>query len=370
MEECITPQGGGKEPPVAAPPPVPPPGGDVFDPTRFDGAILALTALGGSLEEDLVLLGQEDGEDLADAYDDEDVEVYDMDDDADGGESDSELEEKDEPLRFWDGDAAGSNNDLAARPVMFLGQPARFVSYQNTAGFMRLPAAEAPPGQDAGVIVVHYRYHRFSVPRRSGGHDGVEVPDFGTCLHHVRYLVPFPAVVADPASSLRLVGASLAADVYPYRYHAQLQALWSGMLAAAPVRVPPRATRLVVTVDVGVLRSENCTPERLECMRSALAEQAHEADASPMACGLEQHLPAPVCRDESSGEVHRATKRRRLAIAGELCAICHEVLEQDLAAWPRCSHVFHGKCLEQLLATVRHRCPVCRSTLSIEGMFD
>jgi hypothetical protein len=111
----------------------------------------------------------------------------------------------------------------------------------------------------------------------------------------------------------------------------------------------------------------------MECVRSALAEKAREADASPVACGHEQHLPAPVRCDDEPGEVAaaRPAKRRRLddVVAGEVCAICHEVLEQQgLAAWPRCSHVFHGKCLEQLLATVRHRCPSCRSTLSVKGM--
>ncbi|PUZ45053.1 hypothetical protein GQ55_8G189000 [Panicum hallii var. hallii] len=369
--ERVTPQDGSKtalsveEPAVSPPPPpVPASGDDVFDPAPFDAVILALpSSFGGGLEEQSVILGDEE-EEVADEYNDDD---------------DIELEGNDEPLRFWSGEAAGSNNDnLVARTVTFLGQPARFASYQDEGmvAFMRLAAAEAPPpaGLDAaaGVIVVHYRYYRFSGPR--GWRRGVEAPDYGTDLHHVRYLVPLPAVVADPASSLRLVGASLAGDVYPYRSHSQLQALWSGLLAAAPVRVPSSATGLVVTVDVGVLRSGDRTPERMECVRSALAEKAREADASPVACGHEQHLPAPVCCDDEPAEVAaaRPAKRRRLdVVAGEVCAICHEVFEQQgLAAWPRCSHVFHGKCLEQLLATVRHRCPMCRSTLSTKGMLD
>ncbi|PAN42865.1 hypothetical protein PAHAL_8G193300 [Panicum hallii] len=371
--ERVTPQDGSKtalsveEPAVSAPPPPPVPasGDDVFDPAPFDAVILALpSSFGGGLEEQSVILGDEE-EEVADEYNDDDDDI--------------ELEGNDEPLRFWSGEAAGSNNDsLVARTVTFLGQPARFASYQDEGmvAFMRLAAAEAPPpaGLDAaaGVIVVHYRYYRFSGSR--GWRRGVEAPDYGTDLHHVRYLVPLPAVVADPASSLRLVGASLAGDVYPYRSHSQLQALWSGLLAAAPVRVPTSATGLVVTVDVGMLRRGDRTPERMECMRSALAEKAREADASPVACGHEQHLPAPVCCDDEPAEVAaaRPAKRRRLdVVAGEVCAICHEVLEQQgLAAWPRCSHVFHGKCLEQLLATVRHRCPMCRSTLSTKGMLD
>ncbi|KAG2557988.1 uncharacterized protein LOC120686137 [Panicum virgatum] len=351
-------------PAAPPPPPVPASGDDAFDfdpAAPFDAVILALpSSFGGGLEEYSVILGDEE-EELDDVYDDDDDDI--------------ELEGNDQPvIRFWNGEAAGSHNDLVARTVTFLGQPARFASYQDEgmAAFMRLAAVEAPPPA-AGVIIVHYRYHRFTRPR-SGGR-GIEAPDYGTDLHHVRYLVPLPAVVADPASSLRLVDASLAGDVYPYRSHAQLQALWSGLLAAAPVRVPPRATGLVVTVDVGVLRSGDRTPECMECLRSALAEKAREADASPVACGHEQHLPAPVRCDDEPGEVAaaRPAKRRRLddVVAGEVCAICHEVLEQQgLAAWPRCSHVFHGKCLEQLLATVRHRCPMCRSTLSLKGMFD
>jgi len=276
-EERMTSQDGSKralsveKPAVSAPPPPVPASGDgVFDvdpAALFDAVVLALpSSFGGGLEDEYpVILGDEE-EELAGVYDDDDDDI--------------ELEGNDEPvIRFWNGEAAGSHNDMVARTVTFLGQPARFASYQDEgmAAFMRLAAVEAPPPA-AGVIIVHYRYHRFTRPR-SGGR-GIEAPDYGTDLHHVRYLVPLPAVVADPASSLRLVDASLAGDVYPYRSHAQLQALWSGLLAAAPVRVPPRATGLVVTVDVGVLRSGDRTPERMECLRSALAEKAREATSS------------------------------------------------------------------------------------------
>ncbi|RCV38387.1 hypothetical protein SETIT_8G137900v2 [Setaria italica] len=383
-EEHVDPQDGGKttvsveeEDPEMAGPPL----GRVFDPVPapFDDrhVVFGLPAFFDPPEEDSVIIpaGDEE-EELADVvHDEEDVEGYDMDDG--GGSSDSEMEgNDDEPVRFWDGEAAGSNNDLVTRELTFLGQPALFASYQGTAGFMRVAALEAAPpapGEEAGggVIAVHYRYYRFSRPRGRG--HGVDAPNYGTDLHHVRYVVPF---AADPASSLRLVGASLAADVYPYRSNAQLQALWSGMVAAAPVRVPPLANELVITVDVGVLRSEDRTPEHMECMRSVLEEKAREVDASPPTdYGQEQLLPAPVrCDDgEPGGAVARPAKRGRFDdVAGEeVCAICQEVLEErGLAAWPRCAHVFHGKCLEQLLATVRHRCPMCRRTLSIKGMFD
>jgi hypothetical protein len=219
------------------------------------------------------------------------------------------------------------------------------------------------------VIVVHYCLTRFSCIQSGGLR---VVLDVGTDRHHVRYLVPFPVAATDPASSLRLVGAALAADVYPYRYYMQLQALWSSLVTVMPVRIPAQAMRVVVTVDVGVLRSEDRTPERMERMIEALAALARENDASPMVCSREQHLPVPVrCDDESGSGGDRPAKRmKRFAVAGEVCAICHEALEHGLAAWPRCSHVFHGKCLEQLLVTVQHRCPMCRSTLSIKGMFD
>ncbi|XP_066335661.1 uncharacterized protein [Miscanthus floridulus] len=135
--------------------------------------------------------------------------------------------------------------------------------------------------REGGVIVVHYRLTRFS-GTQSGGLGAVL--NFGKDLHHVRYLVPFPVAATDPVSSLRLVGAALAADVYPHQFYMQLQELWSSLVAVMPVRVPARATRVVVTVDVGVLRGEDRTPER---MREALEALARENDASPMACGLD-----------------------------------------------------------------------------------
>lgn len=354
-----------EEPAAVAAPPMPPLG-DAFD----DYAILGLAAPYVGDVEDSLLGDYDPPSDDEDLYDD----MYD-----DDGGSDSEIEDYDSRVRFWDGDATGSETDVVAGPLKFLGGQTRFASFQGAAGFMRLSAALARPGseddnREGGAIVVHYRLTRFS--RTPSDAHGVEVRDFGTALHHVRYLVPFPVAGADAASSLRLVGASLAADVYPYRYYVQLQALWSRLVAVLPVSVPARAMRLVVTVDVGVLRGEeDRMPER---MREALAALARENDdAAPMACGLEQHLPVPVpaccdCDDESGGGDRRPAKRmkRLAAVEGEVCAICHETLEQGLAAWPRCDHVFHGKCLEQLLVTVKHRCPMCRSTLSIKGMFD
>lgn len=100
------------------------------------------------------------------------------------------------------------------------------------------------PRRRRRAIVVHYRLTRFW--RTQSGAHGVESTDFGTGLHHVRYLVPVPVAADDRPSDL--VGASLAADLYPYRYYLQLQALWSSLFAV----LPARATRVVVTVDVDV----------------------------------------------------------------------------------------------------------------------
>ncbi|CAL4984335.1 unnamed protein product [Urochloa decumbens] len=342
-----------------------PPFGGEFDSIPAAGfddgnTILALPSFQGALEED--------SSSLAGYY------YYDdIDDDDDGNESESE-------------EGNDSDDTVVSRDVTtFLGQPARFASYQGTAGFMRISfsAADAPPlaGADVvGMIVVHYRYYRFiSRTRGGGGPPGVEAPEYGTDVHHVRFLVPAAAIAADPAAALRLAGASLAADVYPCRARARLQELWSALLAAAPVHVvpPPPPTQLVVTVDVGALvRREDRTRENVERVIAALAAEARVVDASPAIYGLEQPLPAPVV----CGVLPRAAKRRRVgdvavaAAAGEeegaaeVCAICCDVMLEEqggLAAWPRCGHVFHGRCLERLLATVRHSCPLCRNTLSV-----
>ncbi|CAN6363052.1 unnamed protein product [Urochloa humidicola] len=392
-EERVGPQDGGKTTTTTAatssvedePGEVGPPFGGEFDPIPAaavfddDDVILALPSFHhGAPEEALA--------------DDEVAEGY---DDIDDGGSDSESEEEEEE---GNDNEAPENGGAAAgigRLTTFLGQPARFASYQGTAGFMRISAAAAPlagagAGGGVGVITVHFRYYRFSRrPRGGGGPGGVEAPEYRTDLHHVLFLLPPAALAADPAGALRLAGASLAADARPRRARARLQVLWSALLAAAPVRVPPpapaaQARRLVVavTVDAGALvRRADRTPELAECVRAALAAEAREVDAAPLISGQEQRLPAPVVR--GGGGVPRAAKRRRVGVGGgvaaaaageeedggEACAICWEVMVEEqgggLAAWPRCGHVFHGRCLEQLLATVRHRCPLCRSTLSV-----
>ncbi|TVU24564.1 hypothetical protein EJB05_27009, partial [Eragrostis curvula] len=300
---------------------------------------------------------------------DDDEEFYDEDDelyDTDDSDSDIEFEDDDEddPQEFGDGEsAAGISTGVTVAPVEFLGTKARFASVGSTAGFMLLGAFDHGHGGGSGEITVHYRYARFT---RDEGGGGVELYSGGK-LHTVRFLVPSHAfAAADPASSLRLAGAAMADMVHPRGFTAQLQSLWSNLVAAAPVRVPPWAARVEVTVSAGILRCRDRTPERMASMRAALAAEPH-VRPSLRDVGVVLHLPAPVRVDEEDDV--RPAKRRRLAGVEEEeeCAICFEVMERGLAAWPRCAHVFHGECLELLLVTGDQRCPLCRTELNVPG---
>ncbi|RLM50096.1 hypothetical protein C2845_PMPSC048709 [Panicum miliaceum] len=89
----------------------------------------------------------------------------------------------------------------------------------------------------------------------------------------------------------------------------------------APVRAPPRAARLVVTVDVGILRPADRTPERMRSMRAALECVARERDgAARPPPAAELHLPAPLAAEDDAVPA----KRRR--VTGEDCPICCEAL--------------------------------------------
>ncbi|KAL6653925.1 hypothetical protein ACP70R_007390 [Stipagrostis hirtigluma subsp. patula] len=352
-----------EDPATAAAQPVPL--GDVFgggallgtrdsDDAEERGAILALPAPASDdgEEQEEAFLGGED-EELADDNDsdEEDEEVYSDGDD----DSDSEFDDEDEPS-----ESGAGKNVLVAPAVEFRGRRARFATIQSTAGFMRLVAAAEAGKQDSGggEILVDYRYTRFCAATRGGGH-GVDVCGGGTKVHRVRYLLSTP-VAGDQATSLRLAG-----EVYPVRFSEPLQALWSAMVAAAPVRVPPRATRVEVTVDVGILRRGDRTPDRMRRMCAALPALAREAEAWPRhrSVGMELRLPAPVrCEEGDDGEARPAKKRK--SVAGEECPICYEELRKGVVAWPGCSHAFHGGCLETLLLKGSQSCPMCRSTLS------
>ncbi|CAD6256909.1 unnamed protein product [Miscanthus lutarioriparius] len=341
-------------------------GDDVFDggvvdppPTSEDergneGAVL------GDEEDDL---SDEDhyfsSDDEDDDTDDEDVDM------------DSEFEEDDEVPKV-------KNGDVAAATCKFLGQPARIATVQSTVCFMKLTTSSAPLCQCqchhgcGGEIIVDYRYTRFLRTQSGGGDgDGVDMHILGPKQARLRFVLPSPlASASDPvtttvSSSLRFAGAVLASLVYPARFSAQLQTLWS--VTTVPVLVPARATCLLVTVDVGILRPGDFTPARMMRMCEALESVAgdHGAVALPTPfefdIATELHLPALL---RSEDDV-RPTKRRR--VTGEDCPICCEVLKEGggLAAWPRCSHIFHSGCLEQHLLTGYQECPLCRSELKL-----
>ncbi|KAJ1257012.1 hypothetical protein BS78_K238500 [Paspalum vaginatum] len=280
---------------LAVPLPPPPQGNTIVSP-QFGGAVLALPALVGREEE----YEEEDLSRAAPAsasYGGEQAEAYDV---TDGGR-------EFEAHKYWDSEALGDSREdlVVSGELRFLARFTRFASFQGTAGFMSLAPVPPPLGQDGGgkgggVIAVHYRHTCFW--RHPTGGDGVAVCDgCGTRIHHVRYMVPsFAAVVADPVTSLRLVGAALVADVYQHRDRMQLQAVWSGLLVAAG---PAWATGLEVTVDVGVLRGGG-EDHRMAYMWMCdeLAVVARRVYGSRMAVSGERLLPAPVCRDVSGDE--------------------------------------------------------------------
>ncbi|CAL5003790.1 unnamed protein product [Urochloa decumbens] len=233
--------------------------------------------------------------------------------------------------------------------------PARFAAVENTAAFMRVAAAEATTAGDgeeeaaAKEIVVLYRYTRFSRMRGGGGR-AVEACR-RTKLHRLRFAVP---AAGDVASSLAWAGSALGPLIYPGLFRRQLHDLWASLVAAPPA-IPPRAVRLQVTVDAGILRREDYSPERMAQMRGALAVRMLDAWPAYYHVGMELHLPEPVL----------PAKRR--VVAGdeeeEECCVCFEVMESGLAAWPGCGHVFHGACVERTLAR-SEMCPLCRHKLS------
>jgi hypothetical protein len=308
-----------------------------------------------SSDSELAVLGDDDDEiadELLSGEEDENIfDIYDDDDD-----SDIEFEEDDDdPLdQFGDGKTAGSDDNLILAPMEFLGEPKRFATVDSTAGFMLLRAGDADVDQDGGEITVHYRYVRFT-KEQSGG-PGIK-PFSGAKLHPVRFLVPN---LTDPASSLRLAGAALAEMVYPRRFSAQLQALWPNLVSAALVgALPPRVE---ANVRVGILRRRDLTPERMASVRAELAGAARE-EAWPFLrnVGVVMRLPEPVSVEDDGAQL---AKRRRLE-EDDKCAVCHEVLERGLAAWPQCEHVFHFECCEQLLVSGHQRCPLCRVELNV-----
>jgi hypothetical protein len=223
----------------------------------------------------------------------------------------------------------------------FVGLEPRFASAGSTAGFMRVAALEIEEGDNCDrKIVVLYRCTHFL----GASCGGVRAHENTTVVHQLRFIVP-PA--GDTARSLLCVGASQASLLYPDRFYKRLQRLWSTL--TAEVSVPTRASLVEVLVDVGILRTVDKTPKRMEGMRAALEGMARK-DFQP-----ELHLEIQLPQPTQCG-------------AGEDCAVCWELLEgDDLAAWPGCSkpHVLHGACLELVLKRGT-TCPLCRSLWFIE----
>jgi hypothetical protein len=307
-------------------------------------------------------------------------EFYDSDDDSDYSYYEERDAEVDVPLKIDDGGEAAEGSGVGgplvrSRVVVpegrFLGPVPWFATAGSTAGFMRVavvePAAGRKEEEGGKQIMVLYRYTHFWAA--SDGGDGVEVCG-STKLHQLRFVVPG---AGDAASSLPWAGSSLAPLIYPAHQSKELQALWSRLLSE--VVVPPRATRVQVIVDVGILRREDRTPRRMESVRAALKGMMDKDEAWPgYHVAMELQLPEPVlCVDEDEvadredTECERPAKRRKAIAeaAGKECCVCFELLERDLAVWPGCSlpHVFHGACLGLTLKE-SEMCPLCRRKLS------
>ncbi|CAL4992958.1 unnamed protein product [Urochloa decumbens] len=251
--------------------------------------------------------------------------------------------------------------------VEYLERPTRLAAVHNTAMFMRVTpataAAAAPGGENSGgEILVHYRCTHFL--RANGGADDDEVTTdvMGPKLARVRFHLP--AHAAGTTRSLQLAGAALAPLLYPSRFRAELRAMWSALVVKGwPTR---GAARVVVTVDAGILRPRHFKQARMGSMFAAMRSALLERDAQPAAVvfdvGAERAellLPAPLAKENDV----RPAKRRR--VAGENCPICCKALKKRLAAWPRCSHIFHARCLGEYLVRGSKECPMCRSGLEV-----
>ncbi|CAO2200657.1 unnamed protein product [Urochloa humidicola] len=332
-------------------------------------------------EEELAAAAADDDDDeeeyegLELPTEEDDAERY----DSDNGGGDKDEDEEDQPPRrkrkASDGESSRTNwKDMAlvsapaglAVPEEGLAPlvPPRFAAAGNTAGFMRIAAEAAGSQEERGrEIVVLYRYTRFSRASSGGRRGGVEACR-RTKLHWLRFAVP---PVGDMASSLAWAGASLSPLVYPALFRRELQDLWSTLAAPAAIAaaIPSKtAKRLQVVVDAGILRREDYTAERMDCVRGALEGIVGKPwPADYYHVGVELRLPEPVVRrEEDDGGGAPPAKRRRI-VGEEDCCVCLEQLERGLAAWPGCGHVFHGQCVEKTLAGSQ-ACPLCRRKLS------
>jgi hypothetical protein len=234
------------------------------------------------------------------------------------------------------------------------------------AGIMRVASRESQEEGEDKQILVLYRYTRFWT-----AWDGALEERGRTKERQLRFIVPH---TGDMARSLPWAGASLAYLVYPGSHlRKELQELWSSLIAE--LSIPPRATRVEMFVDVGILRQEDCTSDSMQRMCATLESMvAHSLPEWHI--GMELRMPEPVrchhdedeaANDDTDGD-ERPAKRRRVVDGEEDCPVCLQLLEgDDLAAWPGCGkpHVFHGRCLELVLRE-SDMCPICRRLLYIE----
>ncbi|KAJ1267510.1 hypothetical protein BS78_07G062100 [Paspalum vaginatum] len=331
----------------------------------LDAAAAADVVVGDGEEETIIVLGKDD-EDSEDEEETEEanevatgVEYEPMteDDVAERYDSDNESSGDTDSVPLLA--AAVAESAVVVPDGEFLG-PCRLAAAGNTAGIMRIAAAEADGDHGIKEVLLLYRYTRFSRPR-SGRRGAVEACR-RTKLHRLRFAVPR---AGDLASSLAWAGASLGPLVYPGLFRRELQDLWTSLLAVAPaaintVQLSPRAARLQVIVDVGILRRGDYTAERMGHMQYALVNQVlHQA--WPAYCYhvvMELHLPEPV-PTPTNGRIGGQEEE-------EECCICFESLMESgggAAAWPGCGHVFHGSCVEKTLGR-SEMCPLCRHRLS------
>ncbi|XP_066325917.1 uncharacterized protein [Miscanthus floridulus] len=233
--------------------------------------------------------------------------------DSDNGEDEQDRH----PRKAGDGEAAAESSkawnnialvDAPAGVVVpdgeFLGPP-QFAAVKNTAGLMRIAAGTGSQDGNKEILVL-YRYTRFS--RTWSGRRGVEACR-RTRLHWLRFAVP---AAGDMESALAWARSSLGPLIYPGLFRRELGDLWSSLAAPAVINakaIPPQSTHLQVVVDVGILRQEDYTAERMEHVRGALEATVGEAWPEYYHVSMELHLPEPVLREEGGDDGARPAKR-------------------------------------------------------------
>ncbi|CAL4987779.1 unnamed protein product [Urochloa decumbens] len=201
----------------------------------------------------------------------------------------------------------------------YLKRPTRLAAVHNTAMVMRVTPATAAAAAPGGEMLVHYRCTHFLRANGGGDDDDVTTDVMSPKLARVRFHLP--AHAACTTRSLQLAGAALAPLLYPSRLP---------LLPGAPGHVVQSGQGpAAVVFDVG---------RETELL-----------------------LPAPLVKEKEKNV--RPAKRRR--VAGENCPICCKALKKRVAAWPRCSHIFHARCLGEYLVRGFKECPMCRSGLEV-----